>query len=447
MVEILLEAGFWVTVWVYKTVRSQVVGRRCRRVMKKTGRALGLRFTESWNNFTLAGELSGCRGGIVCTPGEKGDWDFMIRLQSPQAVTFSLALSPAKDAPDVPLRDRGFQDAMRAAKGEKPVILAFLSERVRKVLPALFVDASLVVENGAFQWQSKGSVPLERLIDAAAAMGIIENECRRDPWTEDGIIDRLARNAREDPLPLARAENLRWLQRSYPARAETIEACRRALRDEDPEVCLLGAAQLGDEGMETLLSRLEGAPDGSAVAALEHAASTGSPDKVGPFLARALESTRTPVRQKAADILSFLGYAPALENIWDLALQARPDDLPPYISAFARLGGSAVEQRVWDWLGFREDPVQIAAARALGEFGTVQSVEPLMTCIKNSNLLEGSVKDECRTAVTKIQMRVTGVDRGALSLPPGNAVDGALSLGGGGELTLNPAHSPREASS
>ena len=86
-------------------------------------------------------------------------------------------------------------------------------------------------------------------------------------------------------------------------------------------------------------------------------------------------------------------------------------------------------------LGLQDDDAGVAqtAARALGQVGTIDAVEPLRE--HAAALLPSELRAAARQAIAEIQARLTGAEAGQLTLAGGEA--GALSLAGeGGGLSL-----------
>ena len=97
------------------------------------------------------------------------------------------------------------------------------------------------------------------------------------------------------------------------------------------------------------------------------------------------------------------------------------------------------EQTLLRLLAREAAEVRAAAARALGQVGTVRAVEPLLA-LTEGLLASPSVKQAAREAVASIQSRLGDAEAGRLSLAAPAEREGALSLSGdeppGGELSL-----------
>ncbi len=80
--------------------------------------------------------------------------------------------------------------------------------------------------------------------------------------------------------------------------------------------------------------------------------------------------------------------------------------------------------------------VRKAAAQALGKFGTVAAVEPLLP-LTEGVLASAELKEAARTAVRQIQGRLGPADAGRLSVAEATGSSGALSLASaGGEVSV-----------
>lgn len=313
-------------------------------------------------------------------------------------------LEKAVSSEDVICGDREFDDKVFIRGDREDRVLAALDEETRRLLKEMAAEENMRLDSGdGFLWESLE--PVTNPSDIVFQINRMTDMVRRLTVRRDDIPARLAQNVRGDGLPGVRVRSLAALQRDHASSPETQKVAREVLGESDPELRLMAASCLGEEGAATILEIFN--------------AATGA------------------LWAKAVEALGRIRHRPALDTLLVRAASADAASLPVLILAVARIGGETSLPWLMDWLNRSEDAVQIAAARALGETGTVKAVEPLLKCAESSNLLEGAVKRECRAAVTKIQARLEGADGGRLSLAEAAGTDGALSLGGeGGELSI-----------
>lgn len=211
------------------------------------------------------------------------------------------------------------------------------------------------------------------------------------------LHERLARNALQDPAPAVRLSNLRFLAAPELCSPRgLLDATARALLDDvHPPVRLLAAQLLPAEGLPVLRALLApGQPresTDSALAVLQprHA------DTLHESVLGCTSSGHESVRAGAARVL----------GMW-----ARPPLEPPLVALLS-------------------DPsprVQLAAAQALGRFGSAAAVEHLLPIAQA--LLDSELRQAARAAVGRIQSRLGDVEAGRLSLAEPQPLAGALTL-------------------
>jgi hypothetical protein len=212
---------------------------------------------------------------------------------------------------------------------------------------------------------------------------------------------RIAANIEREPVDGVRLKALATLAREFPGHSATRERLKAALQDRSDEVRLRAATALGDEGRDTLLEILTRAADDSCVARAVGALGEHLPaERAESTLRRALGAgTR---RETALACLEHLRTR----------------------------GRSDAEGLVVEALRSSDDAIVEAAARTLGQIGTVAAVTPLLEASGSGG------RAACRQAIAEIQSRLPGAGAGQLSIASGEA--GALSLAEGdpGRLSL-----------
>jgi hypothetical protein len=90
-------------------------------------------------------------------------------------------------------------------------------------------------------------------------------------------------------------------------------------------------------------------------------------------------------------------------------------------------GGAAAEPMLLNLLKADALEVKVASAKALGQVGTVRSVEPLLPFTQGL-FADGALKDAARAAIRGIQSRLGEAQSGGLSVVDERVGEGALSL-------------------
>jgi HEAT repeat protein len=291
-------------------------------------------------------------------------------------------------------------------------------------------------------------VVLGRLLDLARALARPES-----------IPERLAYNARRDPLPEVRAANLVLLQREYAVLTAAEDALRDACQDGDASVRLQAAALMGEEGRDALLSVFmsteaspaeiiravallgESLPKKDALLLLEETlqamkhvpseaiAQNGEREEGGEG-----EETEPGLRHLALaliDVLGRIGGADVVETIAP-ALQHEDGDLAmAAATALGRAGDPAAERPLIEALDRDAPLLRAAVATALGKVGTVKAVGPLRQAGRFYNV---TLQGAARQAIAEIQSRIEGASPGQLALAEHEG--GQLSLTDEGQVSL-----------
>ena len=183
------------------------------------------------------------------------------------------------------------------------------------------------------------------------------------------------------------------------------EVALGALEDEDPIVRLHGAMAFGAERMEQVenFARADGLPVEVRLRALQHMVDFANPDRVMPLAAALFHHPDPQVLLALARVA------------WRIEHEAIP----------ALLGRLLVDSA-------QHPELRAATIRALAECGTVEQVEPLLLIVE-ARALAVDVKKAARTAIARIQGRLTGARAGQLSVSPGGLQAGALAVARGAD--------------
>jgi len=276
-------------------------------------------------------------------------------------------------------------------EGDEAVVSAILTQPTRTALSAALLG-DVTVEGGAVV-QSYPDSYLHVIHDRA---GIVRDVARLKALAArlvepEDVAQCLARRAGTEPVPGARAHVLSILARRFPERGLPI--LRAALQDGDERVRLGAAKALGDEGAAELM-RLAGngqARDETRAEAIELLGDRVSIADIVPLLTGALQ------RDREAVVKSAIG---ALERVAQREGQAPTP---------------AAERALIDALAHGSNAVRMAAAGALGQLGSVGAVAALMAAIQE-RALDFGFDRAARGAIAEIQSRLSGAERGQVSL-------------------------------
>jgi HEAT repeat protein len=210
----------------------------------------------------------------------------------------------------------------------------------------------------------------------------------------------------------------------YPARTETPEALRGACKDLDVEIRIRAALALGVDGRPTLVELARSGPDVYAARAVGILDRHLSPESCTSILEDALRTRRTETARACLGMLGRMG-GPGSVPLAAKVMRREQGELAA-AAALGAIGVPAAEQSLiaaLRWPG----TVRVAAAEALGRFGSIHAVQPLTEAEREPRPDEG-FRRAARTAIAQIQARATGASPGQLSLAPEGA--GQLSLAG-----------------
>jgi hypothetical protein len=240
---------------------------------------------------------------------------------------------------------------------------------------------------------------------------------------------RLAYNAANDPEPQVRLQNLRFLVASETsAPPELVESTAAALLgDEHSPVRLLAAQHAGEAGHAVLRAliadrRLDLSLRARAVDSLGR---LRPPDLDG--LRAVLVSAYAPeVTMAALAVIGWSSDAALIEAVLSCARNEHEGVRAEAARVLGRLAQPETEPLLIELLGDPASDVQHASAEALGVFGSVAAVEPLLPLAES--LVRPRLRQAARGAIGRIQSRLGDVEAGRLSLSNPHDLAGAVDV-------------------
>ena len=334
-----------------------------------------------------------------------------------------------KDRPagarEVEVGDERFDSAFYV-EGPTRLLSVLLDAQTRLQLGNLNTKGRLLISGGEIRvetWDLRVANTLSLLL-----------QITRRFMEEVNVAQRLAENARQDPVPGVRLRNLLILVREFPGEPGTLEILRAACTDPSPQVRLRAAMALGAEGREVLLEVAESLKDDeSSALAIAHLGRELPFERIRALLAVSL---RKPLLQTARACLESIGNSgdPAAVDALDEVLAAESELATAAALALGATGSPAAEPPLLRALQRARPDLQVAAATALGRVGSAAAVLPL------KDAAEGSPRDQdlhraTRQAIAEIQSRLQSASPGQLSLA--GTETGQLSLATeAGQLSL-----------
>jgi HEAT repeat protein len=326
---------------------------------------------------------------------------------------------------DVPIGDPEFDRLV-----ELPVVDAYvcaaLCYQARAQLTQLLgwggyvKDGAVAISTG---WSSEYNRWLSPLVNITASL------VRLLSVPPEQLAQRLAYNALQDPARDVRLENLRYLvapETRAPA-ALLSSTAESLLTDVHAPIRLLAAQHAGARGHAAL--RALAADD-----ALEIALRVQAVESLGRPPEPDLEGLRDVVldSQEPELVCSALSVLPANADaaLIDAVLRhAQAEEATVRAAAARALGARARPDTEPALLGLLSDDspdVQQASAEALGLFGSVAAVEPLLPLAES--VLRPRLRQAARGAIGRIQSRLGNAEAGRLSLPDPDGLAGALDV-------------------
>ena len=328
-------------------------------------------------------------------------------------------------ARELEIGDKGFDDEFHVT-GPHTFVRALLDAPMRRLLRTLLLEADLTVTRG----QVRARIPVTTswaLHELALGhmLGFLLEVARHFERPRD-LVQRLAANARLDPLSEVRLQNLLTLVREYPEERATEEALVAACADASDWIRVRAATALGERGRATLLE-VAGRDPGDDAATSQAITVLGRalpPERLREILNRALRA-RQPGTVRAC--LAGLGQDGGEDDIGLMAKVMSVERGPMAVAAadaLAATGSAAAEPPLLAALERDVPDLRVAAARALGRVGTTAAVVTLKEA--EAQAREADFSRAVRQAIAEIQARLPGASPGQLSIASGES--GTLSL-------------------
>jgi hypothetical protein len=334
---------------------------------------------------------------------------------------------------EVLVGDMAFDDAFYI-QGDAARVLAALDAATRNEIRQLAETADLVISGHRIVFSLGAtdepwlSLVLARVFDLAKQLN-----------DEAPCIDRLARNAVQDPAAGVRLRNLIVLTREYGSQDVARTALRSALGDADAHVRLNAALALGEDG-RAVLEQLAGdgkIADAYSARAIGALAAELPVDRLRAILLASLPGPRPLTGAACIEALGSRGGDDAVAAVCDVLYHEDQELRVAAAHALGRHEGPRAEQALCGVLGAATEPDELdAAIESLGRMGTVGSV-PVLEALAREHPWSLSLHRAVRQSIAEIQSRLVGAEHGQVSLA--NAQGGEVSLAADeGGLSLAP---------
>jgi hypothetical protein len=340
---------------------------------------------------------------------------------------------------DIEIGDPEFDDEIRVQGSEAVARAALTVEGRKRVLRQVKGDGK-VIKNGSASFRLHGTKMTADAIVLEVTSLLQMGKSLRLPCP---VLDCVAGNAENDPLPVVRSRCFRFLRESRADLETARHAFAAGLDDAEPVVQMEAALAVleGPQAAEALRAKAllvlralatntqrEEGLRAAAIAAFETAASVSESMALGLAL---ISEANPVVRVAALGVLGRRGDEHCAAALNALALDSEVLEAHEAVAlaeALFRLKSSSSETVLLKLLEAKNEAVRIAAARGLGICGSVRSVEPLRSAMHAEGLLgSGSLKDTAEAAVKQIQARIAGAEAGQLSVI-GEASGGEVSV-------------------
>ncbi len=401
--------------------------------------ARALRLTSGLHPSTsrpyVQGTLNGfqVRAQLLSGDGVMSDVD-QVRIQVSPLST-RIELRPRDEVEALPLADalvvgdEAF-DRVFQVKGIETFVRATLTAETRRRLLRLRGRVSLrggelryVPQQEPTAWQLRAY--LTELTHLARELAV--------PLTM--LDERLATNARQDTAPAARHYNLRAMARTSLDTELSRETLRAALNDEDASVRAVAAELSGGEGWDTLEALVHDRllDPGLRIGALQLALSRLDPAKredLVAAIATAYDVATAVAHCEAVERYNIVALRPSV--VAYLAAQEEPVCVAA-ARAVAVVGDVSATDRLVELLA-RDDAsndVVVAVSEALGAVGSIDAVAALRIHAERW-LVSGRVRTAASDAIGAIRSRVADADGGRLSLVDEGGGGLSLSADAGG---------------
>ncbi len=326
-------------------------------------------------------------------------------------------------------------------EGPMRQVLSLLDAETRRLLISANAWSRMEISKGLFRAEDTDDEQVPYVLPLLLDIG-------RRITRSTAIPRRLADNAKGDPEPGVRLQNLRCLIRELPEAPETLEAIRAACSDRSPEIRLQAAKGLGSEGRDLLLDLAESLVDDTvsaeAVSTLDRELSL---ERTKAILDHALDRRLPKTVRACLEALGKSGDAAAVDELGKVLALEQGELAAAAAQALGATGSPAAEPSLLLALQREQADLRVAAANALSRVGSATAVLPLKETAEGS-WLDRELHRVAHQAIVEIQSRLQGAAPGQLSLPgveggrlslaPSDAGQLSLALAEPGQLSLAP---------
>jgi len=399
------------------------------------------RLTQIARGFSLGGPtLQGRSGGLRVrlerkqSANEQEQWPetrVLIEHVDSRPVPITLRrqaqgfLDGGASGRELEIGDKGFDDEFHVT-GPHTFVRALLDAPTRRLLRSLLLETDLQVIRG--QVSARIVVTTTWALHEFALgrmLGYLLGIARHFERPPD-LVALLAGNARLDPFPEVRLQNLLTLVREYPEEPVTQEALVAACADASDWIRVRAATALGQRGRDTLLEIADADPgdDAAASQAVTVLGKSLSPERVREILARALRNRQPGIARACLAALGEGNRGDDVALMSKVMSMEKGDVAVAAADALGATGSPAAEPPLLAALERDIPELRVAAAQALGRVGTAAAVVPLKEA--EARAAGSAFSRAARQAIAEIQARLPGASPGQLSMASGEA--GSLSL-------------------
>jgi hypothetical protein len=331
-----------------------------------------------------------------------------------------LVLESARSRVPAELQTRDLHfDLMARVAGSEDTALAVLDHDTRAAVLRL-------LEGGGSVSGGLARLPRSSLREATASLPWLISIANRLCMRPGEVPVSLARNAFHDPFPEVRVGNFKALQQHYQGSEIAVQAIEQALESKHGELRFEAAVLVRDRGKDVLrqLALADDVELSLRVGAVEQLIRASWASTTVPLLVQLLDCDATELRRIAVTGLGRYRHQPAVARLMELA-DGDTGTVREVAVALGRIGDQQAEPLLIDLLDHHDPEVVIVAAAALARAGTTAAVMPLLEHTGRS--APKSLAKVAKTAIARIQSRVTGAEQGQLSIAPDSQLEGGLS--------------------